>query len=142
VLVDRRRLFGTALAVYALLLVTVLLQPVPTVAAGTVGHVEGWLTTLGAPAAVTVPGRVEMMLNAAMFAPVTLLAALTWPRVHWANWVVYGFVGSALVEVVQGLLLSARSAEFVDVVANTLGALVGALSAVGLAGWSERRGGP
>ena len=130
------------MAVYVVLLAMVLLQPVPTVASGTVGHVEGWLTTLGAPAAVTVPGRVEMMLNAAMFAPVTLLASLTWPRVHWANWVVYGFVGSALVEVVQGVLLSARSAEFVDVVANTLGALAGAVVGRSLTRWLRPDHGP
>jgi glycopeptide antibiotics resistance protein len=121
------RVHAVLLAVYVVLLAMVLFQPVPTVASGTVGRVDEWLTALGAPAAVTVPGRVEMMLNAAMFAPVALLAALTWPGVHWASWVAYGFVGSALVEVVQGLLLSARSAELVDVVANTLGALVGAV---------------
>lgn len=124
-----RRLTAVLLAVYVVLLALVLFQPVPTVASGTVGRVDEWLTALGAPAAVTVAGRVEMVLNAAMFAPVALLASLTWPRVHWASWVAYGFVGSAMVEVIQGLLLSARSAEFVDVVANTLGALVGAVLA-------------
>jgi VanZ family protein len=55
---------------------------------------------------------------------------LTWPQVHWANWVAYGFLGSGLVELVQGVILPARSAEFVDVVANTTGALVGALVAL------------
>ena len=116
----------------------VLLQPTPTVASGTVGHVAEWLTAVGAPEVATAPGRVEMLLNAAMFAPVTLLAVLTWPQVHWAVWVVYGFVGSACVEAVQGLLLAARSAEYVDVVANTLGALVGAVVALGLTRRSGR----
>ena len=68
-----------------------------------------------------------------MFTPVVLLAALTFPRHPWANWVVYGFVVSGAVELLQGFYLSPRSAQFVDVVANTLGALLGAVIAVPLA---------
>jgi VanZ family protein len=49
--------------------------------------------------------------------------------------------GSFGIEAVQALVLPARSAQFVDVVSNTLGALVGALLAVPLAGrvYAERR---
>ena len=121
---------GALLAAYSLFIAAVLVAPVPTVASGVVGGAEGVLSALGLPAALTEPGRVEFVLNAAMFAPVALLAALTWPRHHWANWVVYGFAGSVAVEAVQALFLPERSAQFVDVVANTLGALAGALVAV------------
>ena len=61
------------------------------------------------------------------------------PRHHWANWVVYGFVLSCAVELVQGLVLPPRSAQFEDVVANTLGALVGALAAVPVSRVLEKR---
>lgn len=123
----RRRTAVGLLAAYVVLLAVVLLQPVPTIATGVVGGLDQALVNLGLPAALTEPGRVELVVNAAMFAPVSLLATLVWPRHPWANWVVYGFLGSAGVEVVQALLLSARSAQHVDVVANTLGALTGAL---------------
>jgi glycopeptide antibiotics resistance protein len=101
----------------------------PAVASDVVTRFEGWLERRGAPAAVTGSGRVEFMLNAAMFAPIAFLAALTFPRHPWANWVVYGFVASGAVELLQGVFLPPRSAQFVDVVANTLGALIGAAAA-------------
>jgi VanZ family protein len=47
--------------------------------------------------------------------------------------VVYAFVGSCAVELLQGLYLPPRSAQFVDVVANTLGGLVGAVFAAPVA---------
>jgi glycopeptide antibiotics resistance protein len=125
-----RRVYAAALTLYLTFLAFVLLQPQPSLAAGTVGRFDQWLAAIGAPPVLTVPGRVEMVLNAIMFAPATALASLTWPQVHWANWVAYGFIGSGLVELVQGVVLPARSAEFVDVVANTTGALVGALVAL------------
>jgi glycopeptide antibiotics resistance protein len=125
-----RRVYAAALILYLSFLAFVLLQPQPSLAVGTVGRFDEWLAAFGAPPVLTVPGRVEMVLNAVMFAPAAALASLTWPQVHWANWVAYGFIGSGLVELVQGVILPARSAEFVDVVANTTGALVGALLAL------------
>ena len=86
---------------------------------------------------MTASGRVEFVLNAAMVAPPVLLASLLVPRHPWANWVVYGFVASCAVELVQGLYLPPRSAEFEDVVANTLGALAGAVVASLIHGLAE-----
>lgn len=122
-----RLVFAGLLVLYVVFLGAVLSEYNPTVATDVVLHLEHWLAARGAPGWVTGPGRVEFCLNAAMFAPIAFLAAMSVPRHPWANWVVYGFVGSAAVELLQGLFLPPRSAEFVDVVANTLGALVGAL---------------
>ncbi len=115
---------------YVAFLATVLLRPSGAQATGVVMRVAERLVALGVPAEISAPVRVEFLLNAAMFAPLTLLAALILPRHPWANWVVYTFVASAAVEVVQGFLLPLRSAQFVDVVANTLGGLVGSFAAV------------
>jgi glycopeptide antibiotics resistance protein len=127
-----RVIAATLLVMYVVFLAAVLTEYNPTVATDVVSRVELWLEGEGAPAVMTAPGRVEFLLNAAMFAPIVLLAAMTFPRHPWANWVVYGFVASGAVELLQGLYLPPRSAQFVDVVANTLGALVGALVAAPL----------
>ncbi len=124
-----RLLFGLLLAAYVVFLMAVLFQPSPDVASAVVGRVSDELVDLGVPESFAALSRVEFMLNAAMFAPLTLLAALTFPRQPWANWVVYAFVASAGVEFAQGLMVPLRSAQFVDVVANTYGALLGVLPA-------------
>lgn len=121
-----------ALVVYVVGAVAVLLADEPTVAGEVISRTEVALERAGTPDWVTWPGRVEMALNAGMFVPVTLLASLVWPRHPWGNWVAYAFIGSGLVEVFQAFALEPRSAQYVDVVANTLGGLVGALLAIPL----------
>ena len=128
-----RLLSATLLATYVVFLAAVLTEYNPTVATDVVARTSAWLAVHGAPTAFTEPARVEFMLNAAMFVPVAFLAALTFPRHPWANWVVYAFVLSGAVELYQGMYLPPRSAQFVDVVSNTLGALIGALLAAPLA---------
>lgn len=128
-----RLIAAVLLLAYALFLVAVLTEYNPTVASDVVSGFGRWLDSNGAPATVTTPSRVEFLLNATMFAPVAFLAAVSFPSHPWANWVVYGFVLSGAVELLQGLYLPPRSAQFVDVVSNTLGALVGAVLAVPLA---------
>jgi glycopeptide antibiotics resistance protein len=131
------------LVAYLACLAVVLVQPVPTIASGVVEEVEELLRTLGAPSSATAQGRVELVLNAAMCVPVGALAVAAFPRVPWASWVGYGFALASLVELTQAVLLPARSAQAVDVVANTVGVLVGAATAAGvqrLRGSQERRG--
>lgn len=138
-----RLVSAALLAMYVMFLAAVLSEYNPTVASDVVSGFGAWLERNGAPTVLTGPGRVEFLLNAAMFAPVILLAAATFPRHPWANWVVYGFVASGAVELLQGLYLPPRSAQFVDVVANTLGAFVGAvlsLPATRLLTAGDRRG--
>ena len=128
-----RVLFGLLLALYVVFLAAVLSEYNPTVASDVVTRFDLWLENQGAPAVMTQPGRVEFLLNAAMFTPIVFLAAMTFPRHPWANWVVYAFVASGAVELFQGVYLPPRSAQFVDVVANTLGALIGSVIAAPLA---------
>ena len=118
------------LAAYVAFIAIVLMEYNPFVATDVVSQFGLWLQGQGAPLAMTEPARVEFLLNAAMFTPIVFLAAMALPRHHWANWVVYGFVLSCAVELVQGFFLPPRSAQFEDVVANTLGALFGAMAAI------------
>lgn len=135
VIVTARLTTAMLLVVYLVFLAAVLMEYNPTVATDVVSRFDVWLENNGTPAVITAPGRVEFLLNTAMFTPVAFLAAITFPRHHWANWVVYGFVVSGAVELLQGLYLPPRSAQFVDVVANTLGALIGTVMAVPFAGF-------
>lgn len=116
------------LVAYLVALAAVLLQPQPTVASGAVLRLEEGLALLGAPERLLAPGRVEAALNALMVVPAAALAALAWRDVAWTAWPTLGFALSCLVETVQGLALPGRSAEAVDVVANTAGVLVGGLA--------------
>lgn len=114
---------------YALLLLWILLWPsggpATTVATG------AWdaLLALGLPVGLVTAGRVEFMLNALMIVPATALLGVLWTKWTWERWTAYAFVLSGSVELVQALLLPHRSAQFADVVANTLGALAGAVLA-------------
>ncbi len=73
--------------------------------------------------------RVEVLMNAVIIAPLSFLGSRVWPRLRWQDWTAYAFVGATTVELVQGLLLPGRQASFSDIVANTFGALLGALLA-------------
>lgn len=120
------------LVLYGVFLGAVLTQYNPTVAVDVVARVSDWLTAQGVPEVFAEPERVEFGLNALMFSPVVLLLALVFPGHPWANWVVYSFVASGAVELWQGVFLPPRSAQMVDVVANTLGGLLGAALALPL----------
>jgi hypothetical protein len=128
--VKPRHLLGLLLVGYVLFLGWILLNPSAAAPSSSVSAVRDALVRLGLPQALVTRTRVEFVLNAGMFAPLTMLTSLIWPRLSWTHWVAWAFVLSAGVELWQGLFLPARSAQFVDVVANTLGALGGAWVAV------------
>lgn len=66
----------------------------------------------------------EFSANVALFVPFGLLIAAAWPRTN-AWWVILlGFAASASIELVQTLLPS-RYPTLSDVIANTLGAIIG-----------------
>ncbi|MCW2738228.1 VanZ family protein [Nocardioides sp.] len=86
-----------------------------------------------------VPEHYGVLLNVLLFVPVGVLVALVTGRAWW--WVtVVAALGSGLVELVQGLWL-ARVSSLTDVLANTLGALVGAAAVSLLARPGSRRAG-
>jgi glycopeptide antibiotics resistance protein len=125
-----RTTLRAALAAWVVLLALVLLAPSSTGPDWVIAHLAEALQRLGLPDVLTHPRRVESMLNVVAFVPLSLLGSLLWPRPSWRDWAAVGFVASFLVEVVQAVALDTRQATHADVVANTVGMLVGALLAL------------
>jgi hypothetical protein len=127
-----RRVIAMLLAAWVVVLAATLLAPSATGPTWLIESVSAVGKAIGVPAALTVPERIEFVLNAAAFAPVSLLGTLLWPWWTWRDWTAVGFVASFSVEGFQAVFLSARSATYVDVVSNTAGALGGAVIALAL----------
>lgn len=117
-----------ALAAWTLVLAATLLAPSAAGPSWLVATVADAGARLGLPAALVDGSRVEFGLNVLAFVPLSAIGALAWTRTTWRDWTAVGFAASFTVEVLQALVLSARSATHADVVANTLGALLGALA--------------
>jgi glycopeptide antibiotics resistance protein len=115
------------LVIYVLFLGVVLLSPT----SATQRWLVDQIVALSHNAAVSGPeitfSRVEILTNCMIFVPLVLLAAIVLPRVRWQDWTAYAFVASTLVESFQGFVLPHREASLSDIVANTSGALIGAL---------------
>ncbi len=73
--------------------------------------------------------QVEFLANVAMFVPLGLLVAVLFGLRRWAFAVLLCFGVSSLIETAQFFFLPGRYGTVDDVIANTLGALVGALLA-------------
>ena len=117
---------GVLLLAYVIVLGAVVFSPTNRVQTDTVVDVARALQPfLPRSWAGFVP--VEVLLNVVIVAPVSFLGSQVWPRLRWQDWTAYGFVGATSVELIQALLLPGRQASFSDIVANTVGALVGAL---------------
>lgn len=123
-----RRWALVALLVYATLLTVALLAPT----SGTQSSMAGWVrdlgTQLGLSTRLATQGRAEFLCNALIVAPISAAGSLLWPRTTWRDWTAYAFVLACTVEGLQGLALPERTASQTDVVANTLGGLLGALT--------------
>ncbi|WP_415629918.1 VanZ family protein [Nocardioides dubius] len=117
------------LGAYLVAVAFAVFQPQPEAAVGAVVWVEEALVSWGLSETLVSGTRVEFVLNALLFAPISFLGRWVWPKLRWTDWVAYAFVGSVAVELTQGLLFPDRSAQFVDVVSNTSGGLIGAVAA-------------
>jgi hypothetical protein len=129
VLVPRRVLWA-ALALWCAVLALALLAPSSTEQSALVEHVRELGLRMGFSPETATPQRAEFLANAAILAPVSALGSLLWPRTRWQDWTAIAFVASTAVELFQGLFLTHRTPSTVDVVANTLGGLLGALVVV------------
>lgn len=74
-------------------------------------------------------GFVEASANVGLFVPLGIVSALAFPSSSWWRISAIGFVISLGIEVGQLLFLSDRFSSPLDVVANTAGAVTGALLA-------------
>lgn len=81
--------------------------------------------------------QVELGLNVVLFVPLSLLGWFVLRREGVAFWIAVGAVLSVLIELVQ-LAIPGRFTTVQDVVANTVGATVGALLALGWSAWGRR----
>lgn len=123
-----QRRLTIALVAYVCVLAVVLLNPSPAIGSGLVSQVTSWGVWLNAPTPFLVGARIEFGLNVLAFVPLSLLGSLLRPTVSVSAWIAAGFAGSLLVELIQTVQPD-RSATHSDVVANTLGAALGALAA-------------
>lgn len=122
-----RTMVGVALAAWLVVLTFTLLAPSDEGGSWLVATVARAADGIGVPPSLAAPARVEVLLNVAAFVPVSLLGSLLWSRPTWRDWTAGGFVVSFLVELVQAVALDGRTATHSDVVANTAGALAGAV---------------
>lgn len=135
-------LASTALALYAAFVLTVTLTPSP-VDKPFRHDLERLLEELherGLPEIVTY-GFVEFASNVGLFVPLGFVAALLLARRWWWLVLLTGPLFSLAIELTQSTLLPERYATASDVLANSIGALVGALLAVtlrALVAWRDR----
>lgn len=124
---SRRYAVTGLLVVYSVLLLVALLAPTSGEQSGMVSRLGGVIDDLGLPGWMSRFRLLEVVMNALIIAPVTVLGSTLRPSISWRDWTAYGFAASVTVEAIQLALLPERHASFSDVVANTLGALLGAL---------------
>lgn len=89
-------------------------------------HMQIWTTvrSLGVPASFK-PECSEFMLNAVVFGIGVILICVVFYEVNVWFFVVAGVLVSFSIEYVQGFFLPDRNMDWVDVIANGLGALLG-----------------
>ena len=123
----RSRVAGVLLSVYLVVLLVALLAPESERQSAAVRQLQDLLAWTGLDGPWISFDRLEVVSNVLIVVPVALLGSLIRPSWTWRDWTALAFVAALAVETVQGLLLPDRHASFSDVVANTAGALVGAL---------------
>jgi glycopeptide antibiotics resistance protein len=120
-----KRIAAVALSCYLVFLAWVLLWPSAGPASSLVDSILRASWNAGFSQELVTGPRVEFVLNATMLAPVPPLAMLAGARWTWERWTAVAFLVTGSVELFQALVLPDRSAQFQDVVSNTLGILLG-----------------
>ena len=126
----QRRALRWALAGYSVFVAVILGWRTPTTpVVDTLAVVSEQVRAIGAEAWLTDP-RIEFLANVALFVPFGLLLAAVLRRDRWWWAVAGGFGYSLTAELLQWVFRPQRSGTVSDVVANTLGSLIGAGIAV------------
>lgn len=125
----RTRVARVLLVAYLLLLAVAVLAPTSGRPDALLQAFGEQLAGLGLPARALRYDLLEQAANVVIVVPVGFLGALSFPRLRWQDWAAYAFVGALAIELTQGVLLPDRQMSATDVVANTVGALLGALVA-------------
>lgn len=113
------------MAAYLLALAFIVFWPVPVdkPAAGTLTKLIAWLHRHGMPEFIDY-AQIEFSSNILLFVPMGIIAAV-WTKNAWLGlWI--GFLSSCIIETGQALFLAARFPSALDLLANTLGAGIGA----------------
>ena len=124
-----RRVAGALMVLYLALVAWIVFLPTAAVASGSVTVIAALLQAAGFPPQIT-PTTVEFATNVLLFVPASFLGRSFRPHWGWKQWLLVGLAGTLFIEAVQHLLLPGRSAQLMDIIANTLGAVVGYLLVV------------
>ncbi len=113
------------MATYLVALVLIVFWPTPVdrPAANDLNNFIAWMHRHGVPTFIGY-GKIEFSANIVMFIPMGIIASV-WTKRAWAGLLV-GFAASVCIELGQALFLAERFASVIDVLANTLGAGIGA----------------
>ncbi len=114
---------------YVVVLAVTVFSPTSQVQWSAVVWVHEHLRGMGVPYWVS-SSAVEFVSNVVLFVPLSFLGLLLWDRWGWLAWVFLGFLATSVTETGQMVFLSERSPAMSDIVANTVGALCGALLAL------------
>ncbi|MHA7269799.1 VanZ family protein [Arthrobacter sp. HLT1-20] len=119
------RLAVGLMAAYLVALALIVFWPTPVdrPAAGSLHRVIAWLHLHGMPAFIDY-AQIEFSANILLFVPMGIIAAVWTKKALWG--LVIGFLTSCTIELSQSLFLAARFPSMLDVLANTLGAGIGA----------------
>ncbi|WP_158437799.1 VanZ family protein [Naasia lichenicola] len=136
----RLRLVSILLAAYVVIVIAMTLTPTAPdrPIAIQLRRIIQELQERGLPAFIGYP-VFEFTANVLMFLPLGLLIALLLPRHLWWAAIICGAWTSSFIEFSQLLLLPGRVASIGDIIANSLGALLGALLAVAVRRAVHRR---
>lgn len=89
-----------------------------------------WLRSLSIPQWISTFTTIEFTANIILFVPFGIITAIQFGPRFWPLAVPAGAALSSFIELTQGLFLVERVADWRDIVANTSGALLGALCVV------------
>ncbi|MGZ4505312.1 MAG: VanZ family protein [Nocardioidaceae bacterium] len=127
------------LAGYLLVMLGLVFEPAPVAADDGIAVVARGFADIGLGKVMTL-GVCEFLLNVALFIPPILLGSVVVRRLSWLQWLGLGFLVSCGIELTQLVFFPGRTASLVDIVANTTGALIGALVAARIRRRQQRRG--